>query len=79
MLFPENGGPTQERLHASALKLARQFGWQETKPLEEYVRNNPNLGPKIKFFIEMSIHIKKFRAKGKELLGVIQEGNKAAA
>lgn len=37
--------------------------------LEEYIKTNRDLEPEAKFFIEMSINTKKFKAKGKELLG----------
>jgi len=39
-----------------------------TEVLEKYIEGNPNLKPEEKFFIEISIQIKKYRAKGKELL-----------
>lgn len=43
--------------------------FDDSKPLEEYLEKNvSNLKPEEKFFIEMSIQIKKFRTKTKDLI-----------
>ncbi len=43
----------------------------DSKSLEEYLQNNHNIIPEEKFFIEMSIQIKKFRAKGRDKMKTV--------
>ena len=42
----------------------------DIQPLVAYLAKNENLKPEEKFFIEISIHLKNYKTKGKEMLGI---------
>ncbi len=66
--YARMGGVNEDERTSRVLSMtARTF--DDPKPLEDYLQKEAHgLNPEEKFFIEMSIEVKKFRARAKELL-----------